>query len=79
VVVLGIIAGAIFFVLLGSTTKPEVVTTTSPSPSVTAIATKEEVQQDLATADARLKEAATDQAAAKAAAKDSTNQIKVGS
>lgn len=74
VVIAAIVVASIF--IFGSTKKETASTTTSPSPTPT-IATKDEVQQSLTNLDATMKQAATDQTAAKAAIKDGTNQIKV--
>ncbi len=77
VVVIVLVVAVAVYTLLG-TSKQEAVSP-SPSPTVQAVATKDEVNQNLATLDGSLKQAAVDQAAAKAALKDGTNQIKVGS
>ena len=74
VVIAAIVIASVF--IFGSTKKETASTTASPSPTPT-IATKDEVQQSLTNLDSTMKQAATDQAAAKAAIKDGTNQIKV--
>lgn len=74
VVIAAIIVASVF--IFGSTKKETASTTTSPSPSPT-IATKDEVQKSLTNLDTTMKQAATDQAAAKTAIQDGTSQIKV--
>ncbi len=77
VVIAAIVIASVF--IFGST-KKEAATNTEASPSPTpTVATKDEVQQSLTNLNATMKQAATDQAAAKAAIKDGTSQIKVGS
>jgi len=81
----GIIGGFLFiviivttiFMLVNSTTKPEVASTKKTETEET-VASKDKVKQNLATLDADVKQAATDQAAAKAALKANEKQIKVG-
>lgn len=58
--------------------KKQETATTNEAAQVASVATNEDVKQNLAVLDATLKQAGTDQAAAKAALKDGTSQIKVG-
>ena len=74
VVIAAIIIASVF--IFGATKKETASTTPSPSPSP-AIASKSDVQQSMTSLDTTMKQAATDQAAAKSAIKDGTNQIKV--
>lgn len=78
VAVVVIIAVAITLFAMLNTTKKEAATTASPSPTPT-VATKAQVQQSLAELETTMKQAASDQAAAKSAINDGTNQVKVGS
>lgn len=66
-------------VVFNNSKKEEAVSSNSTSAETqdAAIATNEDVKQNLSELDATLKQATTDQAAAKAALKDGTNQIKV--
>lgn len=68
---------AIVAVLLFGTARQETTTSTVTNGSE-GIATKEAVKENLNDLDATIKQAAKDQAAAKAAQKDGDNQIKVG-
>jgi len=79
VAVLAVIIGIVVFIVLGAGTKKESdsVATSAPSASP-SIATKAQIEQNLKDIDASIKQAATDQAAAKAALKDGDKQIKVG-
>jgi flagellar basal body-associated protein FliL len=74
VVIIAVIIGAL--AMLG-TSKKEVATSTNTAVAP-QIASKDDVKQSLAQLDTTMKQAATDPAAAKAAIKDGTNQIKVG-
>ncbi|MDB5184032.1 MAG: hypothetical protein JWO07_713 [Candidatus Saccharibacteria bacterium] len=74
-VVVAIIVVAI--AMLGTTKNQTASTTTTPAASK-VVASKDDVNQSLAQLDATMKQATADQAVAKAALKDSTNQIKVG-
>jgi len=76
VVVIAVIA--VVSVVILNSTKKEAAVSPSPSPTPT-VATKEQVQQSLAELNATMKQAATDQAAAKSAINDGNNQVKVGS
>jgi len=76
VVLFIIIIVTTIFMLVSSTTKPETTTSTSTQTEAT-VASKDKVKQNLATLDADVKQAAADQAAAKAALKSNEKQIKV--
>jgi hypothetical protein len=77
VAVVAIVIVVVSVVMLGTTKKEDATTTLTPA-KVTTIASKDDVQQNLSQLDSTLKQAQTDQAAAKAALKDGTSQIKVG-
>ena len=72
-----VMLGAIFYFVFG-TVKPESTSTTATTTTTVTTATKEDVQKNLSEARETLKQATTDQAAAKAAMDDSKNQVKVG-
>lgn len=79
-IALVVVVGAVLYFMLGAGTKPETAQT-SPSPSASpeaTVATKEQVKQNLSDLDTSIKQAVADQAAAKAAIKDSSKQVKVG-
>ncbi|MDB5176521.1 MAG: hypothetical protein JWN75_189 [Candidatus Saccharibacteria bacterium] len=77
VVLLIIVIITVAFILVGSTTKPAAVSTVAPSEET--VASRDKVKQNIATLDASVKQAAADQAAAKAALKANEKQIKIGS
>jgi flagellar basal body-associated protein FliL len=72
-----VLGGAIYLVMQTSP-KKEVATQSPATSTDSAIASKEQVKKDIDDATARLKQAAADQAAVKAAIGDNKNQIKVG-
>lgn len=78
-VVLLIIAVAVVAFALFGTTKHENNATTTTGSKGSTVATKDQVKQNLSDVNDSIKQAAADQAAAKAALQDSSNQVKVGS
>lgn len=75
-----IILGATFALVSQTAKKEDAKTaTTTTTSSDQTVASKDEVKKSLENVSSTLKQAATDQAAAKAALGDSKNQVKVGS
>lgn len=85
---LWVIIGIVIVILIGisaviyslqDASKPAAVTSDASTTAVTeTVASKDEVKQNLADADESIKQAATDQAAAKDAQNEGDSQIKVG-
>lgn len=76
-IVLTILVVVVIALVLNGSKKEEVASTKEAEQTAT-VASNEDVKQNLAVLDATIKQANTDQSAAKAALKDGTNQIKVG-
>jgi hypothetical protein len=73
-----VVGGVVLYALIGNVGKPSSSSSTSSPAPWPRVATKEEITQSLSDLDSSLKQSATDQAATKAALKDSENQVKVG-
>lgn len=73
-----VVAIVVTVLVLNGTKKTEMASQATPTPSAApTVATNEDVKQSLTVLDETIKQAATDQATAKSALKDGTNQIKV--
>ena len=78
-VVIAIIAIVTTVVLMNASQEESMTSSTATTePAVETVATKEEVEENLDVLDQRITQAAEDQATAKAALKDGTNQVKIG-
>lgn len=77
VVVIIVTIIGISYMMVANTKKEAAKTSTSPSPSSTVVATKEQVAKSLTILDESAKQAAKDQASAKAAVESSKTQTKV--
>lgn len=80
VVIIFITATAVMIALFGTPKKQATTSTevSSAQTTQTAVATKDDVQQNLSELDTSIKQAESDQTAAKAALNDSKNQVKLG-
>lgn len=72
-----LIAAVVVYFIVGNAKQEVATVAPSPSPEVT-VATSDEVRQNLEALDATIKQATADQATAKTALKDGTNQVKIG-
>lgn len=79
VVVLVVVAAVAVYALLGSSgSKSKTASTASTGQPFPRVATKDQVKQNLTDLNDSLKQATTDQAAAKTALQESQTQVKVG-
>lgn len=77
-VVLFVIVGVAFAIISRSNDTGKTATSTTTATASSTVATKEGVKKKLDNLNTSIKQAATDQASAKAALGDNKNQIKVG-